>query len=302
MKKTYLYALKILWCICFSIVFIPARAQDGDTTSINRSRMKVIVASGTTLYAGSLVSLSMAWYSNQSTSTFHFFNDNSEWNQTDKFGHTYTAYQISKMGTTALQWANVSDKKSHIYGSLIGIIYQTPIEILDGFSDAYGASWGDMLANITGSGLWLGQYLLWKEERIHLKYSFHSTSYASINPNLLGEDWTQEWLKDYNGQTYWLSFDMYSLLGKKDFVPRWLNFCVGYGAEEMIRAQELSNNQLGYTSYRQYYLGLDLDLSHIKTKNKLLKTLIYFVDMIKIPGPTIEYNNREGWKFHTLYF
>jgi hypothetical protein len=278
-----------------------AFSQNADSTLVNKTRVKTIAAGGTFLYASSIIILSEAWYKEQGLSTFHFFNDNSEWNQVDKMGHIYTAYHISRVGTQAFKWANISDKKSHIYGALAGLLYQTPIEILDGFATDYGASWADMAANTFGSGLWIGQYLLWKEERVHLKYSFHRTQYAPQRPNVLGNGWTQEWLKDYNGQTYWLSFDVWALTGKKKLIPKWLNITTGFGAKGMISANEPSNNDLGLFSQRQFYFGLDLDLSHIKTKNKLLNTIIFLADMIKIPAPTFEYN-KKGWKFHALYF
>ena len=262
----------------------------------------MIVAGGSFLYATSIIALSQAWYKDQGLTSFHLFDDNSEWNQVDKMGHIYTSYHISRAGTQVYKWANIPDKKAHIYGAITGLVYQTPIEILDGFSNDYGASWGDMVANSFGSGIWLGQYLLWKEERIHLKYSFHRTRFANQRPNLLGDGWTQEWLKDYNGQTYWLSFDVWALAGKKNYIPKWLNLILGYGAEGMVSARESSNEDLGHSSYRQYYLGLDLDLSHVKTKNKVLNTLVYIFDMVKIPGPTIEYNQQRGWVIHPLYF
>ena len=166
--------------------------------------------------------------------------------------------------------------KAHMYGALMGILYQTPIEILDGFANDYGASWGDLVANTVGSCLWAGQYLLWKEERIHFKYSFHRTGYANVRPSLLGENLSQQWLKDYNGQTYWLSVDIYSFLkNSKVKFPKWLNIAGGYGASGMVSANESSNNELGYSSYRQYYISLDVDLSHIKTKSKFLNSIIF---------------------------
>jgi len=288
--------------LIFITLSLSGKAQNLDSATVNKTRLKTIVLGGSFLYTSSIIILSQAWYKDQGLTNFHLFNDNMEWNQVDKMGHIYTAYHISRVGTQVFKWANLSDKKAHIYGALAGLLYQTPIEILDGFSSDYGASWGDMAANTLGSGLWLGQYLLWEEERIHLKYSFQRTTYAPQRPNLLGDGWTQEWLKDYNGQTYWLSFDVWALTGKKDFIPKWLNITTGFGADGMVSANESSNNSLGFFSHRQYYLGLDFDFSHFKTKNKFLNTIFFLADMIKIPAPTLEFNNKDGVKFHGLYF
>ena len=44
--------------------------------------------------------------------------------------------------------------------------------------------------------------------RIYPKFSFHRTDYAPLRPDVLGDGLAEEIFKDYNGQTYWLSFDM----------------------------------------------------------------------------------------------
>ncbi|OJU23360.1 MAG: hypothetical protein BGN92_03335 [Sphingobacteriales bacterium 41-5] len=51
--------------------------------------------------------------------------------------------------------------------------FLTVIEILDGFSNKWGFSWGDMAANVFGAGMFQGQQLLWNEQRIKFKFSFH---------------------------------------------------------------------------------------------------------------------------------
>jgi hypothetical protein len=52
----------------------------------------------------------------------------------------------------------------------------TAVEVLDGFSSEWGASSGDIIAN--ASALLVSQELLWKEQRITPKFSFHTTQYA----------------------------------------------------------------------------------------------------------------------------
>ncbi|MEJ6491389.1 MAG: hypothetical protein QNL60_02870 [Flavobacteriales bacterium] len=59
-----------------------------------------------------------------------------------------------------------------------------------------------MGANALGSGLFLGHHLLWKEQRIVLKFSSHPTEFAKYRPEVLGSSYPERLLKDYNGQTY----------------------------------------------------------------------------------------------------
>jgi hypothetical protein len=90
-----------------------------------------------------------------------------------------------------------------------------------------------MAANAMGTGLYVGQELLWQDQRLLLKYSFHRTDFAQVRPNVLGDGLTEEFLKDYNGQTYWLSANINSFLNL-DFIPDWLNLAFGYGADGML--------------------------------------------------------------------
>jgi hypothetical protein len=85
----------------------------------------------------------------------------------------------------------------------------TIVEVFDGFSAEWGASTGDLIANATGTALYVSQELLWKEQRITPKFSFHSTKYAALRPDVLGSSLPEKNSKDYNGQTYWLSINLF---------------------------------------------------------------------------------------------
>ncbi|MBT8385658.1 MAG: YfiM family protein, partial [Bacteroidia bacterium] len=181
----------------------------------------------------------------------------------------------------------------------------TAVEFLDGFSEEWGFSTGDIIANASGTGLLIGQEILWNEQRILLKYSFHTTDYAEKRPEILGDNILEQSLKDYNGQTYWLSANLWSF-NKKSKIPKWLNMALGYGAEGMISGYEdvILNNTLipGQERFRQFYVSLDVDLTKIKTRSKLLKTVFSAINFIKIPAPTFEINSKGKSKFHFLYF
>jgi uncharacterized protein YfiM (DUF2279 family) len=244
-----------------------------------------------------MVGLNEVWYKNASRESFHFFNDAHEWKQMDKVGHFFSAFQVSSISSHALKWTGMEKKKSMLAASVTGLVLVSSIELFDGFSSAYGASLTDLVANTTGSALFYGQQIMWDEIRIYPKFSFHQTGFASQRPNVLGNGIAQELLKDYNGQTYWLSIDVDKFIK----FPKWLNLAVGYGAQEMMYATTSPNKAIGLSPYRQYYLSLDLDLTSIKSKSKLVNALIYFANMVKIPAPTLEFSNR-GVRMHAFYF
>ncbi len=279
------------------LIFTKATAQQTDSLAINKKRLTRFVIISGAAYSATLVGLSELWYKDSDRQSFRFFNDNAEWKQVDKLGHFYAGFYFSYGTSKALKWANVPQRKADLIGAVTGFLILAPIEIFDGFSDAYGASSGDLIANAAGSTFFLGQSLLWNEVRIYPKFSFHPTDYAELRPNMLGDNFASQFLKDYNGQTYWLSFDMNKFMK----FPKWLNLAVGYGANEMIYARDSQNVEAGYSSYRQYYLSLDLDLREIKTRSKVLKTFFNLVSLLKLPSPTVEFSSK-GPKFRPAYF
>jgi uncharacterized protein YfiM (DUF2279 family) len=273
-----------------------------DTSTINKKRLHTVLIASGALYGATLVALSHAWYSQQEQSSFHFFNDCKQWNAIDKMGHAYNAYQLSRVGTEMFLWTGMPDRKATIYGSVMSQAMMLPIEVLDGFSSEFGFSWCDVAFNVAGAGLFLSQELLWQKQLIKLKLSFHTTGYAAMRPAVLGKNPLEQVLKDYNGHTFWLSLDMHGMLGAKNRFPKWLNPAIGYGAEGMVYGRALENSMNGFTSQRQFYLSVDLDLSYIKTRSKAVKAIIFFLDMVKLPAPAFEYNSEKGGQWHWFYF
>lgn len=268
--------------------------------SLNKSRLtQVLIAQGA-VYGGSLVGLEALWYSNYSRSSFHFFNDNRHWLQVDKTGHAITGYSLSQLSKDTYMWSGMDHQKATIMGSIAGFSYLTVIEILDGFSANWGASAGDLAANFAGSGLFLAQELAWQEQKVQLKWSFHTTEYAGKNPALLGSSLPEKMLKDYNGQTTWLSFHP-GFYKEDTFIPDWLNIAAGYSATGMLNAKENKHPWQDTDRYRQYLLSLDINWRKIPTNSKTLKFVFKTLSFIKIPFPAIEFSEK-GIKAHGLYF
>ena len=207
-----------------------------DNDSINKKRLNAVIITYSGLYAATLTTLYFGWYKDTPLTNFHFINDMQADLGIDKAGHATTAYIMSFYGFNMLRWAGVNNNKSAIWGSVMGFGSMTVIEILDGFSGEYGASWPDLIANGLGAGMFLGQQLGWKEQRIQLKFSYHPTKFAQYNPELLGQNRLQRMLKDYNGHTYWLSANIYSFLPEQSKFPKWINVAVGYGGTGIIGA------------------------------------------------------------------
>jgi uncharacterized protein YfiM (DUF2279 family) len=289
------------------------QSNSGSSTP-DKKKINLIAAINIGAYTGTLLVLNQAWYANYPRSSFHFFNDNAEWLQVDKIGHGWTAYNTARATTAMWRWAGLSQKKAAMIGGVSGVAYLTVIEILDGFSSQWGFSWGDMTANVVGSGLFTGQELLWKEQRIQYKFSFHRNTYDepmldARADNLFGKSWYERMLKDYNAQTYWFSANIKSFF-KQSNLPAWLNVAVGYGADGMFGGykNKWTNDQGNeVTRYdiqrkRQFYLAPDIDFTKIKTNKKWLKTTFYFLNSFKCPAPALMMNSKGKLKAYLLYF
>lgn len=297
-----------VYCIAFFLVVSHSLYSQSklnqflkSSDTLNKPRRNIVVLTEASLATLTLVGLNQLWYADYPRSKFKTINDSGEWLQMDKMGHVFSSYQLGRIGANALNWSGVSKKDQLLYGSTLGLGFLTAVEVMDGFSEEWGFSWTDMAANVAGTGLHVGQELLWQEQRILLKYSFHRTKYAQQRPNKLGNGLSEEFLKDYNGQTYWLSANINSFL-KTNGIPNWLNLAFGYGAEGMLTGDPNDVLFLNQNRTRQYYLSLDLDLSRIKTNSNLLKTIFDVFNVIKVPFPALELNSNGRIKWHYIYF
>lgn len=309
-NKTLKSPLSFLLGLFFMFIVFNISAQKSvfhPSDSLNKKRLnfvRISSFSSTTLVLGSL---SYLWYSDYNTVPFHFFNDSKEWMLMDKVGHSLTSYYGALYGYKSMKWAGVNEKKSIWFGGLYGWTFLLGTEFLDGISAGWGASPSDLLANTLGASMFIGQQLRWKEQRVVLKFSYWPTKFPQYRSDLLGDSHWNRWLKDYNGQTYWLSVNLrdFGINGK--LVPSWLSVAIGYSVDGLIGADEnpildAEGNSLPIFERKgELYFSLDLDLKRIKTKSKFLKSLFNSLSFIKIPFPALGFSNGDV-KFYYLHY
>ncbi|HSC36362.1 MAG TPA: DUF2279 domain-containing protein, partial [Chitinophagaceae bacterium] len=260
-----------------------------------QDRFKTVILTETAIGVLASAGLYFLWYKKFPHSRFHFFNDNREWLQVDKVGHAVTAYNIGIIQHDLMRWCGVSPNGSIIIGSASALGYMSIIEVMDGFSKHWGFSKGDMLANIAGTAIFAMQQRFWGEQRISMKFSAHYTPFANYYPGELGDNRASRLLKDYNGQTYWLSFNVKSFLSSASSFPAWANIALGYGAEGMIGANSNPSMVNGkpipsFNRIRQFYLAPDADLFRIQSSAPF-NTAAYLLRTSKIPTPALELNS-----------
>ncbi len=307
LKKTFLI---------FFLLWSSLSLAQVDSTHLKRNRILFHTASGLA-YVGTFAILNEAWYSQYERSSFHWFNDSEEWLQADKFGHAFTAYMItSNILHPSYRALGYSEKKSIWMAMGVAWTYQATIEVLDGFSSKWGASWSDLAANTFGVALAGTQQLAWHEQRILFKYSTNLVDYNANDPaildrvdNLYGTSTLERLFKDYNGTTFWFSANIAAFMKDDTRFPKWLNIAAGYGAQGMLGGYYNTwNDENGIyhdyrtiERYRQFYIAPDIDFTRIPIKGKAWKFIAPVLNIFKMPAPTLELN-KNGVKGHWLFF
>ena len=288
----------ILVLLLFNFISFNSKGQDRFITNadtINKSRVIGTSIGIGSVWTGSMIGLSQVWYSEITKTTFHTFDDSKNWLQMDKVGHFYAAYKINMLTTEAYIWSGIKKKKATLIGAGISIGYQTSFALFDAYSADWGFSWTDIIANTIGTASYSAQILAWNEERIIPKFSYHPTDYAAIRPKILGSTFTESLLKDYNGQTYWLSFSPATFF-KSSKIPKWACVSIGYSVKEKIVGDAenfIDINGTEYNSQRQFLLSLDIDFSRLNIKKPWLRKIVKQLNYLKIPFPALIISNGE---------
>ncbi len=299
--------MKNILLIFISLLIINHNLFSRDTikNKVDKNFYKFLLVEGAVL-TGAMSYLKYEWYSDKKRVPFHFYNDFKGWNQIDKFGHFYVSYLESNVGYSLMKKFNFSEKNSLFFGGSQGLILETPIEFFDAYYDGWGFSFSDILANTLGSAFFIVQQNFFGDQLIKPKLSFSTSIYAKYANGFLGKNnFLSQFVYDYNGYTYWLSFSPSRIFKIKN-IPEWINLSLGYGADGMIGEFKNISTYNGknipeYERYRQYYLSLDIDFSKMKTNSKLLKKIFNALSYIKIPLPTLEFSNKK-LKGHYIYF
>src|SRR5437867_3562575 len=185
---------------------------------------------------------------------FHFQEDLVYGRSVDKIGHFYGAYLMSFVIQKSVEWANVPEEKSLWIGSAGGLLFQTYVEVEDGFS-AWGFDRVDFASDVAGAAWPIGRYYVPYFRNFDLKLSYHPSSLlgSAAGSGFRGQ---QHFLiDDYEGQTLWLSIKIHGLLPEsmRSFWPSFLCVAIGYGARHVA----------GPDSYPVYFLAPDLDMTKI---------------------------------------
>jgi hypothetical protein len=298
--------------------------------TLHKGRFWLSAGTGAAVYGGFSIALWNAWYKDYPLTRFHTFNDWGEWKDMDKAGHFFSAWLESHYVFQGACWTGMKRRSAMWTAVGVGMGLQATIEVMDGFSEEWGFSFGDVGFNTLGVSFFAMQELLWAEQRIHVRVSGIRPGYSDEPlfsadggqattldrraAGLYGTSFFHVLLKDYNALTVWGSANIHSFLPNKEEsnFPRWLNLALGYGAENLYGgfANEWTDEQGNrfvldpgrYPRYRQFYLAPDVDWTRIPTKKRWARFALGLLNWVKFPAPALEVNTLGRVKVHAIYW
>lgn len=254
---------------------------------------RLALVSGT--LAGSMVVIHFyqqsGWWKDNRT-PFHFQEDLVYGLTVDKIGHFYGAYLLEFFIGRSVEWANVPEETALLIGSGGALLFQTYVEIEDGFS-TWGFDRVDFASDVGGAAWPIARYYVPYLRHFDLKVSYHSSDLLG-NPGGIGFKGQKHLIiDDYEGQTFWLSLAIHDLVPERvaQYWPDFLCLALGYGAREVA----------GPDPHRIYLVALDLDMTKIIPRDTgFLRALGELLNYVHMPLPAVQFSPGAIW--YGVYF
>jgi hypothetical protein len=260
-------------------------------TAVNKARLALVGGA----LVGSMVVIHIyqqnGWWKDN-RAPFHFQEDLTYGLGVDKIGHFYGAYLLQFVISGCVRWANVEDVPAMWIGSAGALLFQTYVEVEDGFS-AWGFDRVDWASDLAGSAWPIARYYVPYLQNFDLKLSYHSSSLLGSKGGIGFRGQKHLIIDDYEGQTLWMALNVHNMLPEswRGYWPRFLNLAVGYGAREVA----------GPSPYPVVLLAPDLDMTAvIPPSNPLFKTIGEVLNFIHMPLPAVQVSPTTIW--YGVYF
>jgi hypothetical protein len=204
------------------------------------------------------------------------------------YGATVSAFILRK----GFEWANVPDETALWLGSGGSLLFETYIEIEDGFS-LWGFDRVDFAMNAAGAAIPILKQYVPGARNFDLKFSYHPSPLLNSTAGVGFRGQQHLIFDDYEGQTLWFTFDVNDLLPERleRYWPDLICFAVGYGARDIA----------GPSAYPVWFLALDYDMTEIIPQDTwFLRTLGEALNFVHFPAPAVRISPSAIW--YGLYF
>lgn len=261
-------------------------------SEVDHTRLAIVGGGLVALVAGIHIYQQNGWW-RDNRAPFHFREDLNYGVWVDKIGHFYGATVGTFIARKAYEWANVSDEGALWMGSGTAFLFQTYIELEDGFSK-WGFDRVDYIANLVGTAWPVARYYSPFLQKFDFKFSYHPSPLLGTNPGGTGFQGQKHLIfDDYEGQTLWLSIKVHDFLpgAVQEYWPGFLCVALGYGARDITSPD----------AYPVLFLALDYDMTRIIPDDTwFLRTLGEALNFIHLPAPAVRISPSAIW--YGLYF
>jgi hypothetical protein len=247
----------------------------------NMSRVAVI--GGVTLAAGLAINHQMrnAWWSGN-RGPFHYREAFEYARNIDKLGHAYAGYLSSFVFYRMTNWTGINESRSVWYGASLGLLFQLYIETQDGFSTRWGFERWDAIGDFFGAALFVARYYYKPLQYFQMKFSYLPSDRLGDRRNAA---WVENWIDDYEGHTYWISFRAGQFAHDLFDTPSWVRLFNIAGGWSLSPGRE----------HTEFYLGLDWNFEALPGSNWLLRRLWEGLDHIRFPAPAVRIRPDGVW-------
>lgn len=221
----------------------------------------------------------------------------------DKFGHFYGGYLDSYIGREALLASGFSDNAANAWGAVLGLGYQTYIEVLDGYGDNWGFSPSDFYFDAAGSAFFLAQHYVPYLQNVTPKFIYIPGAWTG-DADRKG---SKMFMDNYSSQIFFFSFNLGNMLPDSwaKHYPKWLQPSIGYRVknlnQEFARLHKMPNGLEIYGDCK-YLFSFDIDLVKVLPDGPpFWNWLRQGLNLVKIPTPTIEFGEGTKPKFYLFY-
>ena len=244
--------------------------------------------------AGLFVWEKSRWWSDARV-PFHFYDHLGYAQNLDKLGHFFATDVQALFAARLLEWAGVRPARAAGWGAGLALLFQTHVEIHDGFSPRWGFDRYDAAANLLGAAWFYAHERVALLEPFSIRWSYFPSAAWRANLRERRANHTT-FADDYSGHSYWLSAHLGDFLPEpwQRYWPRFLDLSLGVSLNEWQEAQPNGG-------YRSYYLGLDLSARRLLPRRTWLgRTLGGLFDRLHLPGPALRLYPRPT--FHLFYY
>ncbi len=252
-------------------------------------------------YAGIFTALHInqanAWWKDQS-GDWHVAEDLEYAKGLDKFGHFYTSYVMSALPADMLMESGLAQEPATWIGAGLGLLYNTYVEVNDGYAANWGFSPSDAVANMVGASYYVLQYYFPVLQNFTPRWSYVPAEWTG---GRVITDRPSTFIDDYNSTTFWLATNVNNLLpdAAEPYWPDWMMISVGYGINNYATSNP-DGTPVPVT--RKYMIGIDYDWIKIipEAEFGFLNYVRQWLNYIRLPGPTLEFGD-EGVRFGLFY-